>query len=251
VKKIILVILAVLVYGFFVVAMTPARFVVSLVELPRNIQLGTINGSVWSGHVSSINVDGTHLEAISWDVLPSHLLALNLAADITVGTKKSEIIAEARVSVSTSSQVTVDNLLAQSTVEHLTTISPLPMGLTASGKLTMNVARFVYSQAWCDTLDGHVELNHANVASSMGQVPLSHAKATLGCDQGTVSATLLPATNSLGIDVMATLSPASHLAVSGNVLPPADAPQDFVNLLQFSGRPDPQGRYPVEFKTRL
>gem|GEM_PF-2547278 len=250
-KKVLLVILALLVYIIFVVSMIPARYAISLVDLPRNVELGSINGTVWSGSSSSLTVDKLRLEAVSWQIKPSHLLGLTLTADINVGHHDSDITATARVSVSSPSDIEIKQLTASSRVDYLTTIAPLPMGLSATGQAKLSITNFVYSEHWCDVLDGQLEIDQAVIASNFGQVPLESATATLTCENRAISATLSPQSNSLGIDVSAMLSPSNKLAVKGNVLPPQDAPQDFVQLLRFSGKPDSQGRYPIVFNTRL
>jgi len=251
VKKIFLIVLALLVYGAFVVMMTPARFAFNLMTLPSQLKLGAISGTIWSGQIASIASDDLRLESVVWQVLPSHFISLDLAADINVGTTSSEIIAQGQVSVSSSAVITVEQLIATTTADYLTTITPLPMGLKASGKVKLNVSRFVYSQLWCDTLDGRLTVNNAQVASDFGSVPVEYVDISLGCKQHKLIATLKPANNSLGIDIEAQLSPTRQVTVLGAINPPHDAPQDFINLLKFSGQQDKLGRYPIVINTRL
>lgn len=249
-KKVILVLLGVFVYSAFVIAMAPARFAISFIPLPTHISLGSVSGTVWSGQVTSAQVDNLRLEFLEWEFLPSKLLALKLAANIKIGRSSSDVTGKGQIGVSTSN-LAINDLNIKTSVEYLTTLVSLPAGLSASGELLIRSARYVHSEPWCDTLDGQIKATNALIASDMGQVPVKLATVDLSCDNGSLVAITKPGSNSLGIDVVATLSTSSELKLNGVVLPPSDAPRDFINLLQFSGGPDGQGRYPIEFNMQL
>jgi len=250
VKKIKIIILATVVYLVFIVALLPARFVVAQFTLPDKIKLGAISGTIWSGHITSVQVDRLTLESLSWQLQLSQLLRLNLAADITLGVRTSDIKGRGEVIIS-GEQVSVNELTLTSTAQHLNSISPMPMGLTARGKLQLKVAHYQQAQPWCEQLEGSLMLTQGQIASNFGQVPIKQAQVALSCDNGTIVGTLAPQGNSLGIDAKVALSPQRKLDLAGLVEPPADAPQDFVNLLDFSSQRDSRGRYVLKFNTQL
>jgi len=250
VKKIKIIILAVVFYLVFIIAMLPARFVVAQFAVPSHIKLGAVEGTIWSGRIASVKVNQMMLESLSWQLQLSPLLLLNLAADVTVGNRDSEISGQGEI-VLAGGEFSVNDLTLNASAQHLSAINPLPMGLTASGQLLLKVAHYQQAQPWCEQLVGDLSLTKGKIASNFGQVPIEKAKVALSCDAGAVIATLTPTSNSLGIDAKVSVSPTRKLNLTGFVEPLGDAPQDFINLLDFSSQRDARGRYVIKFDTQL
>lgn len=241
---------AIVIYGVFLIWMLPARFVIGLAPLPAGVKLGAVSGTVWSGKIEQVNMGDIALERLRWQLDLSALLSLNLGADIQLGRTQSEIKGSGYVMTS-GSELWVEQLALNTTVDYITQISPLPYGLSAHGSVELSVAQYHYQQRWCESLTAQVKLDTANVASQFGQVPIEHATMSLACQERGLIGTLVPASNSLGIDATVSLSPSQQLTLSGAVIPSNETPQDFINLLNFSSRPDSSGHYPLSFQTIL
>ncbi|HEY9043661.1 MAG TPA: type II secretion system protein N, partial [Rheinheimera sp.] len=67
----------------------------------------------------------------------------------------------------------------------------------------------------------------------------------LGCDNGTIVLTTDGA-NLLGLDIKAVLN-AEQLLVNGTLKPDASMPKEVHQAMQFLGKPDAQGRFPIRF----
>lgn len=249
-KKILFVVLAIFIYGAFLVALTPARFALSLLPLPENIKLGAVSGTVWSGKATSVQMDSFALEALTWQVMPSKLFGQTLAANIWFGNRGSDIVGKGKIGATTEI-FSISDLTLKTNISYLTSLAPLPMGMSASGNLSIDAIHFAYSQPWCDTLEAKVIAKDAIVGNEMGQVPIKLASIDLHCEQGSLVATAESATNSLGIDAIATLSSHYELAVNGTIMPPGDAPKLFVQLLEYGIEADEEGRYPIDFREQL
>lgn len=243
--------LALLVYLILAICMMPARFALNFVTLPQDVKLGAVDGTVWGGTVSTLHIAHHRLEQLTWQVNPLALFTLKLQADVTLGHSASELKGKGKIAITTAQKLSINQFNLDSNLSYLSSLYPLPMGLNATGQVKLNVAHFVYSQPWCDTLDGHLVLTNGTVGSMLGQVAVNRGQVSLTCDKGALVAIMKPNSNSLGIDATATLSGNYQLTVNGQVVPPADAPRDFVNLLQFSSRADSQGAFPIAFSTRL
>ena len=248
--------LAICIYLGFLLAYLPANIAVHYAPklsgqaLPKAVSLGVVSGSVWQGEVSRLNVSGLTLEKVRWDLSFWSLFHGAVVIDAKVGSRRSDIQGKGRLSF-IDQQLSIDILTLRADVASLAAISPLPYGLKASGRLNLTVKNYVQAQPWCDSLIGDLQLTQGNIASDFGQVPITQANVKLSCDNGSVVALLKPATNSLGIDTKVVIDKSRRLNVQGSILPPANAPKDFTNLLSFTGRPDAQGRYRIAYQQRL
>ena len=68
----------------------------------------------------------------------------------------------------------------------------------------------------------------------------------LSCKSGDI-AILVDPDNTLGLEADATLKANFDFKVAGYVKPDASLPKDVHDAVKFLGRPDTQGRYPLNF----
>lgn len=245
---------AVAVYLVLLLALMPANFVVGKVAMPQGVTLGSAQGTLWQGKLDLIDYRGTAIKNISWSFSWLSLLQGRLAVDSAIGRGRDEIRGGGLIGYSLSGIFASDFTL-RAPVEVLTQLQPLPLGLNATGALKLTLNDYLQGdpqqQPWCQKLSAKLQLNAATISSNFGVVDVEKAEATIDCEKGDVVAVMEPKTNSLGIDAKGVLASNRQLVLTGFVKPPANAPRDFIELLKFSGRPDNNGRYRLNFSQAI
>jgi general secretion pathway protein N len=233
-------------YAVFLVALLPASFVISKIPAPRGLILGAAQGTVWQGKLDFVRYQGVTLTNVTWQLLFGSLLQGQLVVDTKVGSRTDDIRGGGELGYSLAG-VLVNDFKLTAPLSVIGQIQPLPLGLKATGTISLNLANYTQAKPWCESLSGNINLDSANISSSLGSVDISKAKAVISCDAGDVVALIKPATNSLGINAKVRLDRKRQLKVTGYVKPPANAPRDFVELLKFTGQANAQGRYALDF----
>ncbi|MCK5723001.1 MAG: hypothetical protein KAI84_10725, partial [Gammaproteobacteria bacterium] len=63
--KIILIVIAL--YLFFLITTLPATVALAAINLPKNITLSSISGTIWSGNARQFHVSGVALGSVNWE----------------------------------------------------------------------------------------------------------------------------------------------------------------------------------------
>ena len=80
--KIILIVIAL--YLFFLITTLPATVALAAINLPKNITLSSISGTIWSGKARQLHVSGVALGSVNWELHPLNLIIGELSADVSV-----------------------------------------------------------------------------------------------------------------------------------------------------------------------
>ena len=80
--KYILIIVAL--YLFFLITSLPAKVVLLAMDLPDNISLTSISGTIWSGKARKLKVSGIDLGTVNWKLHPLNLIIGELSADVAI-----------------------------------------------------------------------------------------------------------------------------------------------------------------------
>lgn len=99
-KNIQYILIVIVLYLLFLITSIPAAVVLSVVNLPKNLSLTAISGTVWSGKVQQLNYMGISFGAVSWDLHPLNLMLGELSADISIINNEQYINTEASISSS-------------------------------------------------------------------------------------------------------------------------------------------------------
>ncbi|NRA83153.1 MAG: type II secretion system protein N [Gammaproteobacteria bacterium] len=241
---------AIVIYLVFIVVLLPANFVLSQLELPKNIKLGMAQGTLWQGRVNTVQYGDLTINNVRWQLQASALLLGKIEIDLVVGQPKDSIRGNGLLGYSFSG-VSVEGLTLSAPVAELTKLAPLPYGLIATGKVRLTVSDFSQGQPWCQSLSGKLKLTNSDISSGFGAITVVTAQALLSCDNGDIVAVVNPETNSLGIDAKVVLDTKRNLIINGFVKPPSNASRDFVELLKFTGQPDTRGRYSLKFQQKI
>lgn len=93
-KRLVLALLALLVFSGAVLAFLPASLALRLLPADSPLQLHGVRGSIWSGSVAQVRVQDRLLGGLAWQVLPLGLLRGGLEADVQL---VGEVSARGRV----------------------------------------------------------------------------------------------------------------------------------------------------------
>jgi len=242
--------IAIVSYGLFLLVLLPASFVVNYIPPQPGVTLGPAQGTIWQGKLDYVRYNQVTVNNVTWDVLWGPLLQGRLMLDLNLGNRKDDIRGGGEVGYSFAG-VVANNFKLSAPLATISQIQPLPLGLKASGMLNLFLDSYQQASPWCEVLSGNLRLASANISSNLGSVDITKAQAVFNCDKGALVAVIKPATNSLGIDAKVRLDQKRQLKVSGFVTPAANAPRDFVELLKFTGQPDSNGRYVLNFKQKI
>ena len=249
-----LVLSGVVLYVVLLTINIPASFLISQFESQLKLQpklaLGQVSGTLWNGQLSSISYQGLTISPVNWQFSFASLFSAQLAFDLNVGNRNSAITGQGRVAY-TLSGIAAQDVNLHAAVADITQVVPLPYGLTAKGNASLKVTEYLQGQPWCQQLEAKLDLKNANISSSFGGVDVNVAQAKLSCNKGDLVAITQPKTNSLGIKAKVVLNQQQQIVLSGFVKPPAQAPKDFVTLLNFTGKPDNQGRFKLDYQAKL
>lgn len=243
IKKILL---GVLIYLIFMVALFPASVALKLAPLPAQIRVAGISGTIWDGQVATLVVQRRQFEQLHWDLDLWRLLQGKLAADITLGNRGSVVSGKGHISWSLGG-IQVTDLRFEAPNNFVIGNARLPFHTKIGGEINLIVPQFSQGLPWCSTLQGKVFLNHLSAKNQFGHYPLGNIQLGLSCDAGQLVLNTTEKDNDLGVSAKATLGENSKLLVEGRIRETATQPADLQQALTFLGRPDAQGYYPIRY----
>ena len=253
-KTLKIILAAVLLYLIFMVVLFPARFATAtlaqLNAIPPAVKLGNVSGSIWDGKLASVSYQGVVLDSINWQLSPLSILTGTALIDFKAGQRRSDIRAHGQIAFN-SQGVSADDLSVKAPLSVVLQHYPLPYGLTSTGNIDLSIAHFQQDKPWCESLDGKFNANELIIKSAFGQLAVDKVSAKLSCPNGVLTAALQPSTNSLGINGTAQLTKTRQYMLDAKVKPPVNAPQDYINVLKFSGSPNSQGQYVFKYNGKL
>lgn len=250
-KRIItLVALAAVSYTGFMLAELPAAFVWRHAPKMPGIELEGLSGSLWSGSAQELTINGIELQAVSWDLQPSALLTGKASADVEVGDHFSAVVGQATVTYSPQG-VTIEDLQANASAGWLQQLVPMPVPATAKGNINLVANSLIYEKGLCVELDGHMTWERGRISSPLGDVKLGKADADLTCKGNTLQGKIRQSSEFLTTDAVFSFNLNGSYSLNGKVSEGEALPETMKDGMQFLGRPDSQGRYPLTFKGRI
>lgn len=242
------IILGVVVFLVFAIVQMPASHVLRFVDLPPNIKLGAIQGTVWNGNTAFVETPDVLLESVQWQLSPWRLLLLQLSADVKVGgTDPSSTIKGAGQVTLSLGDVAIDDLKlsfpATKAIEHVS----LPIPIDADGRLHLDIEEFSQGEPLCDDLGGNVTWRQASVITPVSEIPLSRLVGDLSCREGNIALVLKE--NPVGITLDVEVAADAKMTVSGYLAPQTNTPQELIDAVKMLGQADNQGRFRFDYKS--
>nr|WP_256261037.1 type II secretion system protein N [Shewanella sp. NIFS-20-20] len=231
-------------------AYLPASVAISWVSLPKNLTLSGISGSIWSGKINQLSIDGRQLDDLRWQMTPLQLLSGKVAAHIQVGSRATLVNAKANVAYGMSG-LALSDVRFEAPVAWLIGNSRLPFRTKAQGEVTVLLTDFTQGAPWCSQLDGKAFASGLQVDNQFGQYPLGQLQLAMSCTDGQVMVNIDETTNGLGLSGSATVGEQMQVALTAKIRETNTMPDDLKKALTFLGQPDSQGYYPLKFNGRV
>lgn len=233
-----LIVLGVLLYAGSLIWYLPASFVWNRIQgqLPAQVSLEGLTGTLWAGHVSRMQVQGVDQGGLHWDWQPSGLLRGNISLNLFWQPRNGQVTAQLDVGPGSIRLKNVDGRLDAATMAAL------------------NKAPFVLAGHWL--LDVPLlELNeYEYIGQAQGQLvwenaagglpnalPLGHLTAALSGEDGWLVFRLADRDGPLGLRGDGRWRPGQALALNTQVQARAGADAALVSGLTLLGQPDTQG----------
>jgi general secretion pathway protein N len=198
----------------------------------------SIEGSLWSGGCAGLNVSGTALGDLAWDLRPLRLLLGRAAARLTLGHGPAD--AHGDVEASFGGRITGRNLIADLPLDPAL-LPAVPANL--HGRAHCDIAFVQVQRGVIRQLQGRIEVRNLEERSG-NNTPLGSYSVTFPGGSGDPVGTLRDLEGPLALEGTLRLTPAPGFELEGVIAARSGAPPELVNSLRFLGSPDATGRRP-------
>jgi len=118
-------------YLFFILSSMPLSFVSQWFELPKNVFVGKVSGSIWQGEISSLVVDGITINKVESELSFFSLLLFSPEIKLSFGAPSLKG-PEGSVTISgVFSDLTIDNMVLSTEANLMTNKLQLPIPIVA------------------------------------------------------------------------------------------------------------------------
>lgn len=231
----------------------------AIVSLPASVLFGFLQGqgvtaagtqgSVWKGRAQMLQIHGTNLGAIEWDLHALALLGLKLKADVTL--TRAEGVAQTTVSLRSIEVITFEDLNANLALTALSGLAPPGWG----GTVNLRFQELQLDNGWPRVANGTAEilnLTSASQASALsGSYKITFPSTTVDPGEGVIAGDLVDLGGPLQLNGELQLRPDRSYLLTGMVAARPEAPPNLANQLQILGEPDAEGRRPFSLEGTL
>ena len=237
-------------YITFLLASAPLALVFNYLELPKNIEVRGVSGSVWQGEIAQLTVNNNSIDQVKMEVSFWSLFGLTPTIQVNFG---NAMLAgpEGKFTLSVSSElVTLNEVEIFVSANNIAKQLPLPIPVAAQGNVELYISSisFVVDQPLsCVQAQGDVTWLRAGVVALENNIKLGKFMVDISCAKGNLHAKVNPK-NNLGLSFNAVLAlPSQKPSGQGFLKPGAKFPTELKSALSFLGRADNQGRYILRF----
>ncbi len=236
-------------YLIFLLATLPATVVLSFVTLPRQLNLTQVTGTIWKGHVQQVEYDRQTLEDLDWEIALLPILTGAVEVDVRFGTEDT-LQGNGTVGVSFGGFYAHD-VTASASSEWILAASNLPLPVSTTGRVALQIDEFEPGSPWCNTLTGQVNWSNAGIESLLGNIDLNKPSAKLSCTDGELIAKIKQSSSQLKLSGTAKLQAMGKYSFDGVLVPTAELPESVRANLRYIGRPNSNGEYQLHYSGRI
>lgn len=233
-------------YLFFVIAILPVSFVMDKIDLPSNVKISGVSGTIWHADVKQISIDDIVIENANINVQLLSLITLNPTVAITFGDALSNAPEGSLLLSGLFGAVTAEDVAITVEADLIAQQLPMLVPIHAHDYVTLNMSSYKVGQPICEQAQGQLSWQKASVTAFDEKVKLGELKADIGCEQGALTVSIDPK-NNLGLTFTAYLRDSQKVTGSGYLTPGQNFPQQIRQVLPFLGNQDSQGRYRLNF----
>lgn len=205
-------------------------------QLPVAVTLQGLTGTLWSGQVGQLWVDGVNQGQISWDWQPSRLLRGRIALDLVWQPRDGRVNAQLQVGLDTLSLHDINGSLDASSMA-ITHNAPFALG----GSWLLDIPELVLEN-FDSVTAASGRLVWQNAAGGLPRaLPFGHLSAALSEAGGWLVLDLQDQDGPLGLRGAARWRPGQAMNINAQLQARADAEPALAGGLGMLGQPDPQG----------
>jgi general secretion pathway protein N len=233
--KIILTIISL--YLFFLIINFPANIVISMINLPGNIKLTSVSGTIWSGKAKQLRYSGIDLGSVKWELHPLNLIMGELSAKISIINNQQYIKSD--INFSSSGKIELEDtrfLIDLSLLQPLTYGMPFSYSGIASGYFPIS---FFHKNNYVG-VNGKLSLNNMEMTSPQRQSFGGFVIDFRAEKEGATSAQIKDSGGPLNLVGQLMLNKNGLVDVSAK-LAARDAGSSLEQMLSFLGRKDASG----------
>jgi len=233
------------VYSVFLIATIPANYIIGNVNLPKNISVNGVTGTIWQGQIEQIRLGNTRVEKTKFELNFWSLLALHAKLNLTFGDPMLAGPEGELVLTVSQDFVELNDAEILMTANEIAQQLTLPLPITAQGDVSLILPEVTIALPYkneCISVNGHVDWLKAGVVALDQNIKLGKLIADITCEKGLFTAKVSPQ-NNLGLTFRARIEKTGRLSGQGYMKPGSKFPKQLKSTLPFLGRQDNQGRY--------
>lgn len=229
-------------FCFFVIATMPARFALKHADLPRNIIVNGVSGTIWKAKIQQvankdITLNNVDLSLSFWSLLTFSPQVKATFGDTLQPGPLGKLTASYR-----NEQLTIEDADINIATNDLLKNAKLIIPLEAKGSLDIHLTKVILGKPVCSDVIGQVSWPKARIKSGNQNVTLGNLKAGLGCEKGALTLTV-DEKNDLGLSITAYMRKLGRFRGNGTIKPGDKFPKELTPILGFLGKPDKEGKY--------
>lgn len=227
----------------FTLARTPVGFVSKFITLPKGVAYQGLEGTIWQGEITQVQINKTHLSNVKWQFEPFKLFTGNLAFNVSFGNARQaeSISGRGLVSMGLSGK-RVQDAIVRVAANAAKPMLPIPMG-DIEGRVILNVKDYQLGEPLCQITQGDIGWHRAGIDVG-GPIEFGTIEADLTCDKGSLVANF-DGQNTLGLEGQAKIAAANKFNFTGFMKPSADLPAVVHQGIGMMAKMDSQGRYKI------
>lgn len=234
-------------YLLFLITTVPASFILSIFELPKNIKIASISGTIWSGKANQLQYSNIDLGQVKWKLHPLSLIIGELSADISI--VNNEQYFKSEVSLSPSGKIELEETrfsIDLSLLQPLTYGMPFAYAGTISGYLPVSY----FHENQHIGINGKLSLNGIKLISPQEQTFGDFVVDFRAEKKGATSGRINDVGGELNLSGQLTLSKNGQCNVSAN-LSAREGDGSLEQMLSILGKKDASGRFKINNSFKL
>ena len=238
----------------FMVVQTPAAVVWKQLKKHypaqvRTVQLRGIEGTLWDGSASSVNINGRQLPSLSWSLEDLSPLDQSASYDLKLGHSRTPLSASGTLTMS-AAEILLEDARGRITGDALQKFSRQKL-FDIDGQLKLQVETFKLVNGQCQELEGAGQLRDVQAQGRFGTLELGQGNLDLDCNKGLLLARVEQQSEDVKSSLVLNMLKGNRYRISGSVAPGDEMEPNLKKGLSFLGKADGQGGYQVNYKGRI
>ncbi len=231
-------------FCIFAVATMPARFAIDKANLPKDIVLNGVTGTIWNAKIQQVANKDITLTNVDLSLSALSLVTFSPKVKATFGDTLLPGPLGKLTATYSNQLLTIEDADVNIATNDLLKNAKLVIPLEAKGSLDIHLDKVTLGQPICSEVKGNVSWPKARIKSGKQNVNLGNIGGVLGCEKGALTLTI-DEKNDLGLSITAHMRKVGRFRGDGTLTPGAKFPAELKPILSFLGKPNKKGQYPL------